>query len=412
MKKILLTTTALGVFAAGSAVAAGPTVTIGGHADFQVGVSDQDAAYEPAGSIYDRSTHTRTDTEVHVKVDGKTDNGLGYGAHIELEADPNGDDNTSQGSSDYSENAERVFIYVESGYGRVEAGANSSASETLKVDAGSFARATGGINGDYYHYIDLDGTAGQGGGLTDTYIVLPELPTAAFPGVSNGGNESSRNILATANKVTYYTPRVQGFQAGVSYTPDLNERGTAVGFSTETGTTTAFASGKAVPDFENVWNLGLNYQGEFNGVGLEASATGEFGDTEDTSANRDDLRAYAFGAAANFAGFTVGGSYGILDELGALASVGTEGEYWTAGAAYEYGPFAGSVTYLDSSLEDDTASTDPDKDFQNLSVGVDYQLAPGLVPYVEVSFFDLDDNTAGNTDNDGSVILFGTELNF
>ena len=396
MKKVLLTTTAL-TFAAGSALAAGPTVTIGGSIDAQVGVANQESAYEASGNeggVYTRDAHSQTDTEIHVKVDGRTDSGLGYGANIELEADVNTDDNTNGTANN---NAERGFVYVESALGRVEAGATGSASEALQVDASTLARATGGIAGDFYDYIDLDGSATNGVGAgTTAFYALAGLPTAQGL-VQVDADDLAVNDTATANKISYYSPRVAGLQAGVSFTPDLQERGTSKGFSGSNGTgSTAL---------EDIWNLGLNYQGQYDEVGIEASATGEFGESE--AAANDDLEAYSLGLNLTFAGVTVGGSWLQADEFGRATS--TEAEAWTLGAAYEFGPFAASVTYLESELE---AAGSVDAEFENLVFGADYQLAPGLVPYVEVAFFDADDNTAGTADNDGSLVIVGTELTF
>lgn len=405
MKKTLLTTTALGLFAAGSAFAAGPTVTVGGYADFQVGNGDQASLFQSQnnnGTIYSRDLHTRTDTEVHISVDGKADNGLGYGAYLELEADVNQDDST--GAND---NKERGYIYVESGFGRVELGNGADAGSSLKVGAESLARATGGIAGDFYKYVDLSDDSAA---TNDLYYILPGLPTeVGLPGEANKGTttQDTHYARATANKITYFTPRIQGVQAGVSYTPDQAERGTADGFSGENND----------GGVQDVWNLGLNYEGQFGDVGVKAAATGEFGSAEDngnTPTTRDDLKAYSIGGNLSYIGFTVGGSYGAADEYLQVATNSRELDYWTLGGAYEFGPFATSITYFSSEVKNGTAAN-LDNEFTNLSIGADYQLAPGLVPYVEVSFFDTDDNvadTSTTTDNDGTVIIVGTELTF
>lgn len=390
MKKYLLTTTAIALFSAGSAVAKGPTVTVGGYADFQLGIADQDAVDIPNLGVFDRDYHTRTDTEVHIKVDGKTDSGLGYGAYIELEADVNADDTTGANND-----AERTYIYVESGFGRVELGANGSASGALGVSAATFARATGGVGGDFYQYVDLDGSA------NDRYYILPGLTSdVGLPGEASrdGVTDSAFAGRTTANKITYYSPRLQGVQLGLSYTPDQDERGTGAGFSGESDAT----------GIEDVWNLGLNYRGSYDDLSIEASFTAEWGEAE--AAANDDLESYAFGLNGSYAGFTFGGSLGLSDEYGQTAADDKEAFFWTLGGAYEFGPFAASVTYLASEIENGT-SANADSEFSNLSVGADYQLAPGLVPYVEVNFFDTDDNSTG-ADNDGTVFIVGTELNF
>jgi predicted porin len=161
-----------------------------------------------------------------------------------------------------------------------------------------------------------------------------------------------------------------------------------------------------------VWDAGINYQGQYGGLGVDAAITGEVG-SEDyaNTVARDDLEAYTAGLNLSYAGFKVGGSYGKVDEWGQAKTQNSEASYWTLGAAYEYGPFGTSVTYLDSTVDNGTV-VGKDNEFTNLSLGADYQLAPGLVPYVEISFFDTDDNDAATKDNDGSVFLVGTELSF
>jgi len=401
MKKTLFTTTALGVFAASSAFAGAPTVTVGGYADFQVGSADQESIYESAN--FSRSTHTATDTQINIDVEGKTDSGLGYGAHIELEADVNRDSNTAGNN-----NAEQGYIFVESGFGRVEAGATGDAGNALKVDAASFARATGGIGGDFYKYVDL--SSSNAAANNADYYILPGLPSAVgLPGEVAKNNTGAGSIYkdrAYSNKISYYTPRVQGVQLGVSFTPDQGERGTSSGFSGNANN----------GGIEDVWNVGLNYKGQYNDLGVEAAITAEWGDAEtNTTAANDGLEAYSAGLQLDYAGFTLGGSYGAADEFGSQTSFGEELSYYTAGAAYEFGPFAASVTYMNSKIESQGAANAPDSEFNNLSVGADYKLAPGLTPYVEVSFFETDDNaadTATTIDNEGTVFIVGTQLNF
>lgn len=414
MKKILLATTALGLLAAGAANAAGPVVTVGGSADFQIGNGSQEGLFHhqsSAGvgngadtSIFAREFHTRTDTNVNFKVDAKADNGLGYGAYIELNADTNQNDTTAANNP-----ARRTYLYVESGFGRVETGATGDAGNALRVDASTFARATGGIGGDFYKYVDLGNGAAAAG---TNYAILPGLPTAVgLPGEANVGAVATdnHNDRAVANKISYYTPRIQGLQAGVSFTPDQGERGTASGFASANAGGTSFL---------DVWNAGINYQNQYNAIGIAAAATAEWGsakDTGTTAATIDDLEAYNLGLNLSYAGFTVGGSWADAPEIGLTKTFNSSMQYWTLGGAYEFGPFGTSVTYFNSTVEHGLAATTPDAEFQNISVGADYKLAPGLMPYVEVSFFEADNNvtdTSTTADNSGTVFIVGTQLTF
>ncbi len=385
MKKILLATTALiagatigsAAFAGGDPVsgvayASGhskPTnqenlsVIVGGHIDFQAGFADQEAAFETGANS--REYKFQNDTEIHVRAEGTADNGLTYGAVIELEADVSGDaDNQGQ-------NADKTFIYLENQAGRLELGNNSGAEDALGVSAATIARATGGVDGDFYDFANLSGA---------NFIIRPDLPGAHALGVTED-----------STKVTYYTPRFSGLQLGVSYTPDQGDGGTAAGFTGENN-----------GDQENVFGLGLGYNAAMDGVTVEASLTGEFGTAE--TATVEDTQAYGAGLVLGFEGFSVAGSYADWQDSGlATGAVNDDQNVWTLGAAYENGPFGVSVNYLESESQDN--------DFTNVVIGADYQLAPGLVPYVEVSFFEAD-QASTTIDNEGSVVLLGTELTF
>lgn len=367
MKKLLLGTTAiLGVVGFASAAAAdAPRVTVGGFIDFQAGYVDDDNAAAGTNDV-----GFRNDTEIHFSVDGKTDGGLGYGAVVELEADAT-DDTTGSGT-----NSDRTYVYMDGNWGRFELGTNTDAATALKVDAATIARATGGVDGDWFRFVTAP--------TTDVFIVRPDLAT------SHGGTVTP-GVTENAGKITYYSPSFSGLQLGLSYAPDTDAKGQAL-----TGTT----AGGLGQDHEDVISGGLTYNRQFDQVALGLSATGEMGDSS-LAAGGQDLEGYALGASLGFAGLNVAGSWGDME-----ANFG-EGEYWTAGAAYDFGAFGGSVTYLDSEV-DVAAGTN---EFENLVFGVDYAAAPGLTPYAEVSMYEYDGVTAAD-DNDGTVFIVGTQLAF
>jgi outer membrane protein OmpU len=371
MKKVLLGTSGLIAAAAmfaGAASAQTPKVTIGGFADFQAGYVDEDL---DAGK---RSHGFRNDTEISVRVDGKTDAGLGYGAVVDLEADVTTD------ADNEGVNASRTYVYLDGNWGRFELGSNQGASETMRVDASSLAAATGGIDGAWTYFASTSGAS---------YITTPSLPLA-HGSLNALGEESTDN----ANKITYYSPRYSGFQLGVSYQPDFADRGQIAGRSDL----------DPAQSGENL-DVGLNYEGTFSDVSLAAALTGQMGDAE--AAGTEDLMAWNAGAQVGYAGFKLAGSYGDWDD--SLSAIGgnVEGDYWTAGIGYDYAQFGTSVTYIDSSIE----YAGGENEFQNLVIGADYKLAPGLTPYAEVSLYEFD-APASATDNDGTVVLVGTQLAF
>lgn len=370
MKKILLGTTglvAVAMLATAANAAETPKVTLGGFSDFQSGWTSDD---RDAG---ERSNGFRNDNEITVKVDGKTGS-LGYGAEINLEADIT-DDADNQGT-----NASRTFTYLEGGFGRVELGSNKSVAATMRLDASSVAAATGGINGSWTYFV-------QPGAAAANFITTSKLVTE-HGNVSNAtlGDESTYN----ATKVSYYTPKFSGFQAGASYTPKHQDRGQTLGRSDTAG-------------LSDVIDLGLGYEGTLGGVKLAAAGTYEMADGEGALAGAfgtDDVKAWNLGAVVGFMGFDVAGSYGDWSDSGIA---GVDGDYWTAGLGYDMGPIGASVTYLTSDLGT--------SEFENIVLGADYKLAAGLTPYAEVSFYDFD--AAGTaSDNEGTTFILGTQVAF
>ncbi len=372
MKKILLGTTGLVAVAvlATAANAETPKVTLGGFSDFQAGYisDDNDAARN--------STSFRNDNTIIVKVDGKTNSGLGYGAQIDVEADVT-EDNNNQGT-----NASRTFTYLEGGFGRVELGGNKSVAATQRLDASSVAVATGGINGSFNQFL-TNGT--NAAALAAPFLTNSKL-TSEHGSYTLVGDESTYN----STKVSYYTPKFSGFQAGVSYTPNLANRG-QVANSLETA------------NQNDVIDLALGYDRTFGAYKLALSGTYE---TSSTTAATPDINGWNVGGTLGFQGFSLAGSYGDIQDTGNAAN--ESANYWTAGLGYAAGPIGLSATYLDSTYE--TAARD--NDFSNLVLGADYKLAPGLTPYAEVSFYDFGGAAGATTNNQGTLVLLGTQVAF
>ena len=376
MKNILLGTTVLGAAAlfAGVAHAETPKVTLGGYADFQAGFVGED------NDANKRSGAFRSDDVITFRIDGKSDAGLGYGAAVDLHADVSGD---TDNAKDAEGTARRTYIYVDGGWGRVQAGSDLGVTNTMKIGAESIAHGTGGIDGDWTYFVSPT----SGNVISTPDLILDHGSFGQF------SDRSSENI----NKVSYYTPRFAGVQLGVSYLFDTtaSDRGQVL------------SRGDSNNEAENVILGGINYEGKFSDVSVGVAATGEFGNAEVSTLN--DLRTYNVGAKVGYMGFSVAGSYGDLgDSLRAKAtSSDSDNDYWTLGAAYETGPFGASVTYLDSTYDNGTTHND----FSNLSFSTDYKLAPGLTPYAEVDIIKVDP-TGTVDDNDATVFLLGTQVQF
>lgn len=389
MKKILLGSTVLvgaaALFAGAAFAGETPKVTLGGTIDFQGGYVSEDNSTGLASGTDANARHGafRTESELSIKIDAKTDAGLGYGGEIVLPVD-------SLQTPAATDQVGREYVYVDGAWGRLEGGSNTGAAAALKVDASSIAHATGGIDGDWNYFMTPNTVAA---GVTAAGIYTPDNlldhgTTAQF------GNENNESI----NKVTYYTPRFAGFQAGVSYLFDTQ--------AGNRGRVIASRANNVASNAKNVFVGGLNYEGKFSDISVAGSATGEWGQAETVATQ--DLRTYNLGGKVGYMGFSVAGSYGSWGDSLSLTNGLDNRDYWTLGAAYEYGPYGASVTYLNSDYQTAANTTNH---FDNLSVGVDYKLAPGFTPYAEVSFADANIDGIAN-DNKATVFIAGTQLSF
>lgn len=409
MKKILLGTTALigaaTLYASVAAAGEDPKVTVGGFNTFEAAWTKDDFDHN------ERNRAFRNDTEIHFNIAGKTDANLGYGAEIDLQADIDGAGNSVPGASNPGQTnsgivARRTYGWLQGDqWGHFEFGSNEGAASTLKVDASNIARASGGINGDWKYFADVNnsktasangpaGVFGNPTGTLNSYITAAALPVEHGP--TNG---FASDLWGNDDKITYYTPRFQGFQVGVSYAPSLSNRGELTNrYQTVTN------------EYQDIWEGGVNYEGHYDNVGLAVGATGELGKSP-SGQSLENMKAWNAGAKASFMGFSLAGSYG--DWRDSLATVGTDtkSDYWTVGGAYETGPFGASVTYLASKVN---PSGLKDK-FQDVAVGVDYKLAPGLTPFVEYTWYDMDPTGSAldsGYENKGNIVLVGSQLSF
>jgi hypothetical protein len=225
-------------------------------------------------------------------------------------------------------------------------------------------------------------------------------------------------------KVTYFTPRFNGFQLTASWTPRGHQ---VTSNSVGQGGSTFFFSGPADENIINTngFDLGLSYSGDFDGVGVEVQAgvaTATAADVAD-STGFDDPLAFNGGLAVSFSGFTVAGSFAIVDDpLGFLCSgSGTtascassnEGTAYNVGVGYSTGPWDFSLTYFNGQEEGLTAIPG-DEENEFVALAASYTLGPGLRMSATVMNLDFqgDDGSTSDDDNEGIAVLFGVHAGF
>jgi len=380
MRKFLLGTTALvaGLAFARAASAEAPiTVTLGGGLQVNGGLVSEDL------DTNRRGYGMETDTNVNVGAEGKT-GAFTYGVKLDLFADQ-----TS------STNSDEVYGYIFGELGRLEVGDQDGAGDRMLPYAPN-GFGTGGIDGDYKNFYNVGSNSSRA-----SVFGLDELFKA----------KDSED----ATKITYFSPRFAGFQFGASYTPDGQGTGSqAPGNSNElvSGTTSGLLNTES---FENFYEIGLNFVekfgdfdvalgGEYVGASAKAQAGTEF----------EDLSGFGVGLNLGYMGFTVGGGYvqqgtGGYASTAGLADDDTKG--WNAGLQYETGPFTVGGNVLMAEGEG-LQTVEADNEFTAYSIGATYNIAPGLDTYLETTMFDYQSESGAASDNEGSVVILGTALEF
>jgi outer membrane protein OmpU len=307
----------------------GLEVSLGGYTEFLVeGATDE--TLTNGGS--DRGYFFNHDTEIHVRAEGTSDGGVTYGSLVEIEAGA------------LPMEADEMNLYFSGGFGRIELGRQDGVVDTMVLDATIIAAGTGGVDGD----TDNQNTAGN---IRD---------------------------VGDATKITYYTPRIGGFQLGASFTPDSGDG--------QTGTLTGDDDGDptdGVGDLQNVVQGGVNWTGEFGGLETGLGAVGTWAEEETTE---DDVIGWQGGGLIGFGGLDFAASYGHSD-----FDNGNEIDFVLVGARFGFGPARVGVHWEHDWIDGDPFGVGEELDDNNTYVvSADVGLMPGVTLKSDVSYTDSD----------------------
>lgn len=367
MKKILLGTTAIvaaGMIAAPSVDAAEKLkVSVGGYMEQWFGYTTTDdqssADYQGFG--------INSDTEIHFKGMTTLDNGISVGVNVQLE-----------GNSNRGDQIDESYLIVKGNFGEINLGSENSA--LYKMNYGPSDYGIGINSGDNSRWVP--NTIGASGG---------------FYGTPFGSTNVEPNSTGDSEKLTYYTPRVEGFQLGVSYIPDSGQDD--------------YGTFDRTSEVSDGYAIAANFKRDFDGFNVGLSAG--YGAFTDGVAGAEDPSAYSFGATAGFGGFSLGGAYAASEGT----TSGDEETGYTLGAAYATGPWGVSVNWFHG--ESDAINTagviTNDGEHDSYSLNGKYALGPGVTAAATLGYTELTtDNTAsiGNSETDGTYFVVGMKVSF
>ncbi|MSO55051.1 MAG: porin, partial [Rhodospirillales bacterium] len=296
IKKLLLGTTALASAALLSPEAFSadpPKLSFLGYYRFEAYATNQNFR----GSRGGRQFHVESDdVELQFRAEATADNGLKYQAYIEVDLD-----NTQLNVSAAGVAPQRVPMAVadeanlrfQGDWGILDLGDQDGAEDTMTYGAENFFFGQGASDGDISSIINTRSVGSAMG---------PDL-------LGDSGD---------ATKITYYTPRVMGFQFGVSYTPDTgHDLGEPV-LNDDTA------------EYRNNWGFGLNYTEKYGDftvgaaiVGISAIPDKTVTSSGSTSTDIEDAMSYSIGGFVTWKEWSVGGHYGDSGSTGLNKGRGT-----------------------------------------------------------------------------------------
>jgi outer membrane protein OmpU len=375
---------------AGSANAQGKfEVRMGGDAVFEAHFIDQDR------DVNRRASEFADRFRLNITAMAKADNGLEYGARIRIRSMAGtGGSNTT--------NVDRAYVQVGGGFGKVKLGTTNSWSDDDGSIYWPIAWQTGPL------LLNSQGvlSASTGNG------------TAINPALAIYSNTDNAN----ATKIVYASPRFAGFQLGASYTPRTTSSGFDVSRSEVDGA------------LSDVWELGLNYGGEFSGVGVKASVGytgGSYADSGFATASQlESYKAWQGGLNISYAGFTIGGGYINKLDSGLRKAVANQDDFvsWGLGVQYATGPLtvgasytrgegqvnpatAGTLTGVSTTTTGTTTRYTGSVKQDQWAIGALYAVAPGLVVGGEYNYIKADAPT-NTADDKANVFILRTAVIF
>lgn len=379
MKKILFGTTALlaaGAFASAAQASDPVKLGLGGYMENYVVGASQDGDYKDAHRV--NNFDVQSDSEVWFFGKTTLDNGMTIGVQVELEA---GSNRTSS-----TDTIDESYLYIEGKYGKVILGSEDDVVYLSHVGAPDASYIGGGFkDGSIANIMPL----GDGVVASDTIYA----------------------VTGDANKVSYFTPKFYGLQAGVSYVPSNSTAG-------DDGAAVAgMANSETIgisQNFDDAWAFAVNYNTDIAGVGVKANVGYITMDDNNTATKSNKVQTLRSGLALSYQGFTLGGSVNrmIANENTSFSDL--DGFSWDAGLQYAEGPYAVSFGYEHAKVEGDR---DEKKDtMSNWRLGAKYAMGPGVDLFAFVAYVDTNDGDAAAADgdeNDGAIGgAVGLRLNF
>lgn len=285
--------------------------------------------------------------EFRLQANHTTETGVDFGGQIELRGRLGTNDAEAVRIS-------RASLYLGGWWGRAELGEERGPAWRLGVTS-----------------------PGLGGARLDRDLLKDDLKLAF-----RGRGATSREKL----KLSYFSPRLFGFRAGVSYTP-TRQRGDL--FDWGDGT-----------DPRHIVEMAAQWRGDLGPTQVTASLAHTRSGDQQVRAGREKFRAWSGGVEVAYGPVAVGGSWSY--DGNADQPIGTNAGGYQLSASYENGPYGlslGGGRWREFGLKTDLAV-----------VGAAYQLRPGIA--LNLSLFGFREKPRRGPISNGAILLAETSWRF
>ncbi len=343
MRKVLLGTTAMvaaGMLASAPSAIAAEKLKLGvsGYMEQWFGYTAQDGVSGQDFSGFNQIM----DAEVFFKGSTELDNGLTVGVDVQLEGNTGGD------------TIDESYMWISGSFGQFILGSENSAQYKMGYGPSDFG--IGLISGDQPSWVTPIADA-EGDKINLTGKGYWRNPMGSSSWVEVLGMNDTQGI-------SYYTPRFQGVQIGLTYTPEASGAGEDNG-----------SMGNRDTDNTDAISAGINYKQSFDNASVGASL-GYGTVTRTMAADDSDPTALSMGLTVGVGGFGLGASYATFDDSGVK-----NGEGYAVGANYAMGPWGLSLTYFhgerDGTMMDDGTLMDQAA-ANTVHLSAKYALGPGV----------------------------------
>jgi hypothetical protein len=315
----------------------------------------------------------------HATVQNMSNSNFSYGAHVGIKTTTRSNERAGESELD------RSYVFAQGDeWGKVELGSNRGAANTMAITGSDINVG----KGTWEKYVSLN-TYSSSSNFQTSQVRGSNFLTSSRLALDESTYETNHEAF---RKITYYTPKIHGFQLGLSYIPDATNKGGDAVFPNQNNAQEA--------DAKNAFSGGVTWEKSFaKNHNINVALVGEIGQKKSASTSAPDAQKGLFHRSE---AFMLGAKY-VKDKMSLALAYGNRGKtgfkknitkdnstgslitpgnsyFWNLGGAYELtDKTAVSLTYLHTVNNKNLLDV--------VYLGTDYKITDGFKAYAETAYF-------------------------